>query len=492
MQKIKYFTIVIWTLTFGLVVCSISTVLLINANKDVDKINITNNGTINIHEQKTKKESELYEAFNKCLKAEAKLGNDDVSIYNENIYLLLKLQGVEDCGDYINQINPSVDISIVIDRSGSMYGDKLENVKKAVINIGQFIDENDSLSVVIYDDEVETIYYSDNEGFNKEKFENVISGIYSRGMTYLEGGLREGLNNVQMGDGSNKYVILLSDGVANVGEIDPEILSSIKSDYNEEIRISTIGVGADFNEKVMTSIARKANGNYYFLESSVQAEEIFHKEFLCIKNIYASNITVNFEFSNGYILQRGIGYEMDNLNSFNPYPVVTTDPVEYLFEIKVPEHEEYGTEAFDLLQGKREHIVDIIITFSNQRDFMHDDQLNISIDANFDTNYENPLADEEVYFSYINNVTAEKKYKIYQELDQTQNSQAITEIEDLLNELNQANIRTNGAFDKEVSEIEIKKEYILKLGDSNVNSDEDGRMFQKSNQFEYYEIMYNK
>jgi Ca-activated chloride channel family protein len=221
---------------------------------------------------------------------------DDVTLY-------VHLQGLKKPGD------PSVhkiplNLSIVIDKSGSMSGDKIDNVRKAVQYVISQLDENDRLSIVLYDNYV-NVLCEPQRVTDKQFLRDKVQTITADGSTNLEGGMRKGFELVKsvkslLGgkDEMVNRVILLSDGLANVGISDPVELSKISNNYfNEErISISTFGVGADYNEDLMSKIAGQGGGRYYFISSAEQLPSLFREEIQGISSVVAKNTTLRIDY----------------------------------------------------------------------------------------------------------------------------------------------------------------------------------------------------
>ncbi|MBD2394684.1 VWA domain-containing protein [Cyanobacterium aponinum FACHB-4101] len=173
-----------------------------------------------------------------------------------------------------------LNLGLVIDRSGSMGGDKIRYARRAAIYAVQQLSESDRISVTIYDDQVEVIIPSQN-ATDKQNIINRINGITPRNMTALYDGWLEGATQV------SKYlqperlsrVILLSDGLANVGETNPDVIGNDVNGLSKRgVNTTTMGIGDDFNEDLMQGMALSGDGNYYFIQNPDQLPSIFNAE----------------------------------------------------------------------------------------------------------------------------------------------------------------------------------------------------------------------
>jgi len=205
---------------------------------------------------------------------------------------------------------PPVNLAIVLDRSGSMgSGNKLEKAKEAAIAALHRLTERDLFSLVIFDHEVETIIPPQSAG-NTEWIEPRIRGIHARGNTALFGGVSQGAAEVRKHT-EGRYVhriLLLSDGQANVGPSAPEDLGRLGAALmKERIAVSTIGVGSDYNEDLMTRLAQNSDGNTYFVESSRDLPRIFARELGDVLSVFARDVRLEIEFTDGVRPLRIIG-----------------------------------------------------------------------------------------------------------------------------------------------------------------------------------------
>ena len=196
---------------------------------------------------------------------------------------------------------PAVNLSIVLDRSGSMAGQKLEKAKQAAIEALRHLAPQDIFSVVVYDHRVETIVSAQSAG-RVEWIENRIRRIHSGGNTALFGGVSQGAAEVRK-NLNREYVhriILLSDGLANVGPSSPEDLGRLGAALiKEDISVTTVGVGMDYNEDLMTSLSQNSDGNAYFVESSRDLPRIFAAELGDVLSVVAKKVQLLIECPEG-------------------------------------------------------------------------------------------------------------------------------------------------------------------------------------------------
>lgn len=200
------------------------------------------------------------------------------------------------------QARTPVNLTLVLDRSGSMSGEKLEQAKAAALEAVRRLAADDLFSLVVFDNNVDTLIPACRIG-NARNIEERISSIRAGGGTAIYAGLTEGAAELRKNLEDRRYIhriVLLSDGRANDGPSQPEDFARLGSALMKEgISVSTIGVGLGFNEDLMTCLAQKSDGNTYFVESSRDLSRIFNAELGDVLSVVARRIVLTVEFPKG-------------------------------------------------------------------------------------------------------------------------------------------------------------------------------------------------
>lgn len=214
------------------------------------------------------------------------------------VYLRVKLTGEK---LEAQSKHAPLNVALVLDRSGSMSGDKIVRTKEAAIAFVNRLSEDDIVSIVTYDDRIDVLLSATKLRDRKSVIEK-IKKIYVGGSTALYAGVTEGAKEVRkfMDKTCVNRIILLSDGQANVGPSSPDALGRLGLELLKEgISVTTLGLGNGYNEDLMSSVASKSDGNHKFLRSSGDIEHFFNKELGAMGAIVAKNITIDIACRNG-------------------------------------------------------------------------------------------------------------------------------------------------------------------------------------------------
>jgi len=177
-----------------------------------------------------------------------------------------------------------MNLGVVIDRSGSMKGDRIANAMNAAVHALERMREGDSISVVSFDTSASVVVPPTRiSAGNRSSIEAAIRSIRLGGDTCISCGLEEGMRQLEqttLGSDRLNRIILLSDGVTNAGVRDmPGMRAMAGRMRGRGVTISTIGVDVDFDEKMMAAIANEANGRHYFVANSSGLSAVFGQEF---------------------------------------------------------------------------------------------------------------------------------------------------------------------------------------------------------------------
>ncbi len=201
-----------------------------------------------------------------------------------------------------------VNVSFVIDRSGSMRGERMMQAREAAAAAIRRLDKNDIASVVIFDDKIDLLMQAQPVD-NHAAFIDRIRQVEARGTTAIHGGVLEGAQQVRRNFDPRRLnrVVLLSDGQANVGPRRPEDFAKLGRDLLAQgISVSTIGLGRQYNEDLMLQLARASDGNHSFVGDATDLVQVFNKEFDDVLASCAQTVSIDIELAPGARVVRAL------------------------------------------------------------------------------------------------------------------------------------------------------------------------------------------
>jgi Ca-activated chloride channel homolog len=265
------------------------------------------------------------------------------------------------------------DLVIVLDRSGSMAGEKIEHARAAIRELVGQLDARDRFALVTYSDAAAVaVPLSPVDERGRSGWFSLVAETEPMGGTNMSVGLDVAFNLFAGGrlSGRVPHMIVISDGLANQGDFTPEGLTRrARRAAQGEYMLSAIGVGADFNEELMTALADAGTGNYYYVRDAGGLGEVFAREFDAARATLASGLAVRIEPAPGVRVVDAAGYPLESSGDgvlFRPGSLFAGQQRRIWVTLAVPHDEvgEFDVGRFSLSYAAQEERGPVTLSFA--------------------------------------------------------------------------------------------------------------------------------
>ena len=242
----------------------------------------------------------------------SELGQDVISTKGGKIYLRLSLKAIRD--ERSERDRTPVNVALVLDKSGSMKGKRMEAAKEAARMALSRLGRDDYVSLVAYNHNVNVLSRAGRVSGSYDSLRDQINRLTADGTTALYAGVDEGGRQVRdyYSDRRVNRVILMSDGLANVGPSSPADLAKLGQELGAKgISVTTIGLGLSYNEDLMSRLALASDGNHAFAKTPDDLVDIFNSEFGDTLSIAAQDIEIIIDCHDGFRPKRILGRQAE-------------------------------------------------------------------------------------------------------------------------------------------------------------------------------------
>jgi Ca-activated chloride channel family protein len=209
------------------------------------------------------------------------------------------------------------DVVVVMDRSGSMAGQKLEYAKLALLGLIERLGPADRLGVVIFDGAAEVLFPLESPGGSqREKWNALVRAVETAGGTNIRDGLDVGFRMIASQTTERvSRILLLSDGQDTAGNSFSMLVDRARAIGSKQAVLSTLGIGQDFDEHVMTALASAGTGAFYYLAKLEVLAGILDAELKTATETYASGAELRLRVGDGVQVMSAGGLSLETRGS---------------------------------------------------------------------------------------------------------------------------------------------------------------------------------
>ncbi|MDP3275122.1 MAG: VWA domain-containing protein [Deltaproteobacteria bacterium] len=215
-----------------------------------------------------------------------------------------------------------VAMAVVLDVSGSMSGEKLEQAKRSVLQLVERMRDTDQIALVTYSDSARVIQPLAPLSVARAALQMTIPTIAIEGGTNIPAGL--GMGAMALGNAAQGFVrriVLVSDGQDTSGRPLEQVRAEVRGRADAGFTVSTLGIGVDYSEPTMTALADAGRGNYEFLRTGAELASFLTRELDQANRTTVERATAEVTLPAGWRLDRAVGTEAQGTSGTLVLPV---------------------------------------------------------------------------------------------------------------------------------------------------------------------------
>ncbi|CAD8143721.1 unnamed protein product [Paramecium octaurelia] len=269
-----------------------------------------------------------------------------------------------------SSIEAGIDLMCVIDKSGSMNGEKIASVKQSLVQLLDFLSEKDRLCLVTFDGSAQRLTpLKTLTQENKNNFKKVISAIRVGGSTNIAAGTEIAFKQIEQRRMKNQVtsIFLLSDGQAQGAT---EHIQRQKDQIEDVVTIHSFGYGSDHDPVLMSNICKVGQGSFYYIENVKLLDEFFADALGRLSSALAEKVQIDIKCApfipfQDIKIQKTYGdmwkpLEQERLYQIKIPQIASDSRKDYVFELALPPYSE------QILDEQRvPQVVQVFLQFSN-------------------------------------------------------------------------------------------------------------------------------
>jgi Ca-activated chloride channel family protein len=194
-------------------------------------------------------------------------------------------------------VRAPISLAVVLDTSGSMSGEKIEDAKRSVLRLISDMRDEDEITVIRYSDTSELIQPLARVGSVRNSLSLRVRDLEASGGTNIPGGLSHGLRSLdEAAKGRVRRIVLVSDGLDGTRA---QAESLARASFESGITVSSLGIGLDFDETYMGSVAQSGHGNFAFIKDGDSLASFLQRELEETATTTLENARVEIELPSG-------------------------------------------------------------------------------------------------------------------------------------------------------------------------------------------------
>jgi Ca-activated chloride channel family protein len=191
------------------------------------------------------------------------------------------------------EARPAMEIVLVVDTSGSMAGSKIESARAAAATLVRSLKDGDIVVLDAFSEEAHTLVPPTRlDSHTRQEILRQISGLVPNGSTNMFSGLNLAESQMASAPASHalRRVVVISDGIANVGPSSPDILGTVaERGLRFRAQITSFGVGTDYDERTLNALSVRTNGRLFHISEPREMENVLKNELALLDATIASD-----------------------------------------------------------------------------------------------------------------------------------------------------------------------------------------------------------